>query len=68
MGWWINGIAANDLAGYAVASAGDVYGDGMDDIIISAYTSDPGGRIDAGQVYVIFGASHLFQFPSRLPA
>ncbi|MDH5715253.1 MAG: hypothetical protein OEZ30_06795, partial [Candidatus Aminicenantes bacterium] len=53
------GDDAGDESGYAVSS-GDVNGDGYDDIIIGALCASPGGRNDAGETYVIFGAS----FPS----
>lgn len=54
LGFAINGIKANDYAGSAVASAGDVNGDGLDDIIVGAQGADLFGA-DPGQVYVIFG-------------
>jgi hypothetical protein len=44
----------NDKAGYSVAAAGDVNGDGYDDFLIGAMydeEEDP----EAGQVYLIFG-------------
>ena len=48
------GEAANDLAGWAVAGAGDVNGDGLDDFLISANQNDAGGP-NAGQAYLILG-------------
>src|SRR4028119_1374988 len=53
-GFAINGIAANDNLGFSVSSAGDVNGDGFDDLIIGANGADPNG-INAGQSYVVFG-------------
>jgi hypothetical protein len=41
--------------GESIASAGDFNGDGFDDILIAARESDPGGRVDAGVVYLILG-------------
>ncbi len=53
----IKGINASDEAGFAVSSAGDVDGDGLDDILISAAYADPDGDNNAGEVYLIFGAA-----------
>ncbi len=52
----ITGAAANDYFGRAVSGAGDVDGDGDDDVIVGAYLND-GGATDAGAAYVIGGGS-----------
>ena len=38
-----------------MSGAGDVNGDGIDDLIIGALSADPNGRNDAGASYVVFG-------------
>jgi hypothetical protein len=59
-GFAINGIAAYDDSGRSVSSAGDVNGDGFDDLIIGARRADPNGLLDAGQSYVVFGSNSGF--------
>ncbi|SPJ29426.1 FG-GAP repeat protein [Falsiruegeria mediterranea] len=59
-GFRLDGIDAIDWSGSSVASAGDVNGDGFDDIIIGARLADPGGQINAGESYVVFGAASGF--------
>ena len=61
-GFVIHGQDANDNAGYSVASAGDVNGDGFDDIIIGAEFADGAGnaKADAGESYVVFGKAGGF--------
>jgi hypothetical protein len=54
-GFVINGQCAADYSGRSVASAGDVNGDGLADLIVGAYGSDPSGQLDAGRSYVVFG-------------
>lgn len=55
------GTRANDLLGYSVANAGDIDGDGYDDIIVGSPKSNPlpaGGNkvlLDAGSVTVYSG-------------
>ncbi len=58
-GFVLNGIDADDRSGRAVSLAGDVNGDGFDDIIISAYYADPNGQDRAGESYVVFGATNV---------
>ncbi|NIT58649.1 MAG: hypothetical protein GWN00_21200, partial [Aliifodinibius sp.] len=49
------GEAADDFSGFSVAGAGDVNGDGYDDILIGAHENDCGRGRDAGQTYLVFG-------------
>jgi len=51
----LDGIDADDVAGRAVSAAGDVNGDGFDDVIVGAGSADPNGDSDAGESYVVFG-------------
>ncbi|MDH4398175.1 Ig-like domain-containing protein, partial [Sphingorhabdus sp.] len=52
LGFVINGASAYDYSGFSVSSAGDVNGDGLDDLIVGASQS---GDQDAGASYVVFG-------------
>src|SRR5499426_3613321 len=56
-GFVIHGQDAGDLSGRSVSSAGDVNGDGFDDLLIGAEGGDgPGNtRAGAGDSYVVFG-------------
>lgn len=58
-GFQINGIAADDGSGFSVNSAGDVNGDGVDDLIIGAPNINSQGS-DSGQSYVVFGKTSSF--------
>ena len=50
------GESQSDYPGNSLSSAGDVDGDGLEDIIIAAYKNNDGG-LDAGKTYLILGAS-----------
>jgi Ca2+-binding RTX toxin-like protein len=59
-GFKLSGEAFPDASGISVSGAGDVNGDGFDDIIIGAYRAIEGGNGDAGATYVVFGKSSGF--------
>jgi hypothetical protein len=48
------GVAHHDYAGFAVAGAGDVNGDGFDDLLIGAESADGGGS-SSGEAYLVYG-------------
>ncbi len=54
-GFFINGENTNDFSGQSVSSAGDVNGDGLDDLIVGAPGVDINSNVDAGKSYVVFG-------------
>ena len=56
-GFRIDGAEDGDTAGYAVAGAGDVNGDGRADVVVGAPGAEANDREDAGAAYVVFGGS-----------
>jgi hypothetical protein len=51
----LDGVADGDQTGRALAFAGDVNGDGLDDLIVGADGATPDGRSGAGRAFVVFG-------------
>ena len=47
------GISENDKSGRSVSSAGDVNGDGLDDLVIGSYRTNTGDRW--GETYLVYG-------------
>ena len=64
----INGIDAGDRSGYSVSNAGDVNGDGIDDVIIGAIGGEQNGNNYAGESYVVFGNNSGFSSTLNLSA
>jgi hypothetical protein len=54
-GFVINGENSNNYSGHSVSSAGDVNGDGLDDLIVGAHETKLSGKEKAGKSYVVFG-------------
>jgi hypothetical protein len=54
-GFVIKGESENDYSGYSVSNAGDVNGDGLDDLIVGAYQASLSGKSNVGKSYVVFG-------------
>ena len=61
-GFAISGVSAYDESGISVSAAGDINGDGIDDLIIGAPYAG------AGVSYVVFGSDQGFTSPLNLSA
>ncbi len=59
-GFAIIGMYSREALTGAMAAAGDINADGIDDLIISAPAADPGGLVDAGETYIVFGKNSSF--------
>jgi Ca2+-binding RTX toxin-like protein len=57
-GFWVYGDNAGDQAGASVSAAGDINGDGFDDLLVGAPGSDGSGA-STGAVAVIYGSDLL---------
>ena len=64
-GFAMNGVSSADTAGISVGDAGDVNGDGFDDVIVGSYFANGGGS-SSGEAYVVFGRSTGSPFPAEL--
>jgi hypothetical protein len=58
---------ASDESGRSVSAAGDINGDGTDDLIIGAPLADPNGNF-SGASYVVFGSNQGLPNPLNLSA
>jgi hypothetical protein len=65
-GFNLTDSATDDVLGGAVGSAGDMNGDGFDDLLISARAADPNGE-QSGAVYVLFGKADGFDVNFFMP-
>jgi FG-GAP repeat protein/flagellar hook capping protein FlgD len=60
----LEGEVAGDAFGFAVATAGDVNGDGYDDFLVGAPRADA-TALDAGRIYLFAGGPVLSASPAR---
>lgn len=56
-GFIIDGADDYSYTGKSIDNAGDVNGDGIDDIIIGAWGNDGAGPNEAGEAYIVFGGN-----------
>jgi len=59
-GFAVNAIEGGDFSGWSVSATGDINGDAIDDLLISALRASPNGNDSAGQSYVVFGKNQDF--------
>ncbi len=55
-GFVIRGVSQQDVAGWSVGGAGDVNGDGLDDLIVGAPGDDPNG-LSSSAAFIVYGKS-----------
>ena len=53
----LRGDAFQDITGYSVSGAGDVDGDGLDDVLVGSFSASPQGRDMAGTIYCVLGGT-----------
>jgi hypothetical protein len=59
----LTGEGAGDHFGCSVASAGDVNGDDIEDLVVGAFAGDAYGNADAGKAYIFFGGDPMDTLP-----
>lgn len=59
-GFLLDGAAPGDFSGVTVSTAGDINGDGVDDMLVAASAASPNNALSAGTVYVVFGRTTGF--------
>ncbi len=64
-GFRLDGVKELDFTGFSVSTAGDVNGDGFDDVIVGAYNAGPNGPV-SGSSYVVFGKASGFSAAMEL--
>ncbi|MBL8496473.1 MAG: FG-GAP repeat protein [Nitrosomonas sp.] len=64
-GFRLNGENISDYSGSSVSNAGDVNGDGFDDLIIGAVSADFDGS-NSGSSYILFGKASGFEATMNL--
>jgi hypothetical protein len=64
-GFVIRGIRESDKCGCSVSGAGDVNGDGFNDIIIGASGVDNGDTTDTGAAYIVYGGEDVSQISTN---
>jgi hypothetical protein len=67
-GFVIDSINPYDSLGSSVSGAGDVNGDGFDDLLIGAPSADPNGQGFADSSYVVFGKASGFNVSLNVSA
>lgn len=58
-GFTMTGSATNESLGYSTSGAGDINGDGIDDVIIGAHNAANNGN-ESGSAYVVYGSESPF--------
>ncbi len=57
-GFSMAGVSGNDALGYSVGTY-DINNDGVDDLLMGAPVASPGGRVNAGSLFVLLGRLHF---------